>query len=213
MRWLSRALERSAAAATHDYASALTGLGTLTAYAGDVANWDNTTSGKTIFIEGDLSVKSPGMFHTGTIIVMGNINLPNGVWGKGTVSMTMPTNAWKQYCNSWATYTGYGNDTTAPAAFPGLESTYTAAVTPITSSKVSVNGFLYVGGNFNNGGGGGGNSDVYGVLYAIGTSTLSAASPIDFYYNGSATSNIVTTNVSLTRSSWKDELLGWPAGL
>ncbi|MBI2788895.1 MAG: hypothetical protein HYX59_09460 [Elusimicrobia bacterium] len=182
-------------------------------YAGNVVNWDNTTAGKTIFIEGDLSVKSPGMFHTGTLIVMGNINLPNGVWGKGTVSMTMPTKAWKQYCNAWPTYIAYGNDSTEPPDFPGLNSTYQATVTPVVSSKVSVNGFLYVGGNFNNGGGGGGNSDVYGVLYAIGTSTLSAASPIDFYYNGNATSNIVTTNVSLTRSSWQDEVRGWPSGL
>ncbi len=182
-------------------------------YSGSVANWNNTTSGKTIFIEGDLSVKSPGMFHTGTLIVMGNVNLPNGVWGNGTVAMTMPVKAWKQYCNSWATYTAYGNDSTAPAAFPGLSSSYSATVSTLSSKKVSVNGFMYVGGNFNNGGGGGGNSDIYGVLYAIGTSTLSAASPIDFYYNGNATNNIVTTNVSLSRVSWQDELRSWPSGL
>jgi hypothetical protein len=182
-------------------------------YPGNVTQWDDTTAGKTIFIEGDLSVKSPGMFHTGTLIVMGNINLPNGVWGKGTVSMTMPKKAWKQYCNAWATYVAYGNDSTEPAAYPGLNSSYEATVTPITSSKVSVNGFLYVGGNFNNGGGGGGNSDVYGVLYAVGTSTLSAASPVDFYYNGEATSNVITTNVSLTRTSWQSDVRGWPSGL
>ena len=177
-----------------------------------VTNWNGTTRG-TMFVEGDLSVKSPGMFHTGTMLVMGNVNLPNGAWGNGTVAMTMPVKAWKQYCNSWASYTGYGNDSTAPAAFPGLNSTYSATVSTLSSKKISVNGFLYVGGNFNNGGGGGGGSDVYGVLYAIGTSTLSAASPIDFYYNGSATSNIVTTNVSLTRVSWQDEVRGWPSGL
>lgn len=182
-------------------------------YGGNVTGWNNTTAGKTIFIEGDLSVTSPGMFHTGTMIVMGNINLPNGAWGNGTATMTMPTKAWKQYCNNWAAYTGYATDTTAPAAFPGINSDYIATVAPLTSTKIAVNGFLYVGGNFNNGGGGGGNSDVYGVLYAIGTSTLSAASPIDFYYNGSATSNIVTTNVSLSRVSWQDEVRGWPSGL
>lgn len=180
-------------------------------YPGDVTQWDDTTAGKTIFIEGDLSVKSPGMFHTGTLIVMGNINLPNGVWGKGTVNMSMPNKAWKQYCNSWATYQAF--DAGAPAAFPGLNSDYTSGAVTVNSSKISVNGFLYVGGNFNNGGGGGGNSDVYGVLYAIGTSTLSAASPVDFYYNGNATSNVVTTNVSLTRTSWQSEVRGWPAGL
>lgn len=182
-------------------------------YEGDVTDWNHETAGKTIFIEGDLSVKSPGMFHTGTMIVMGNVNLPNGQWGRGSVNMMMPTKAWKQYCNAWADYQAYGNDSTEPAAFPGLNSTYEATVTSINSSKVSVNGFLYVGGNFNNGGGGGGNSDIYGVLYAIGTSTFSAASPIDFYYNGEATSNIITTNVSLTRSSWQSELRGWPSGL
>ncbi len=182
-------------------------------YPGSITDWSETTTGKTIFVEGDMTVKSPGMFHTGTLIVMGNINLPNGVWGRGTVSMTMPDQAWKQYCNAWASYLAYGNDSTAPAAFPGLNSTYEAAVTPISSSKVSVNGFLYVGGNFNNGGGGGGNSDVYGVLYAVGTSTLSAASPIDFYYNGDATDGVITTNVSLSRVSWQNELRGWPSGL
>ncbi len=181
-------------------------------YAGDVTGWSNTTSGKTIFVEGSLGVSSPGMFHTGTMIVMGNINLPNGVWGNGTVNMTMPTRAWKQYCNSWAQYQSYG-DITAPAVFPGLDSDYNASATTVSSSKISVNGFMYVGGNFNNGGGGGGNSDVYGVLYAIGTSTISASSPVDFYYNGNAAGGIVTTNVNLVRSTWQDEVRSWPSGL
>jgi hypothetical protein len=180
-------------------------------YAGSVANWSNTTAGKTIFIEGDLSVKSPGMFHTGTMIVMGNVNLPNGVWGNGSVTMAVPNQAWKQYCNDWAAYQAY--DVGAPAAFPGLTAVYAPTGLTKASSKVAVNGFMYVGGNFNNGGGGGGNSDVYGVLYAVGTTTMTAASPVTFYYNGNATSNLVTTNISLTRSSWRDELRGWPSGL
>lgn len=219
---LDFAFFRSSAAATTgcpDYAGARGALldGTPSAgscyYPNAVTDWNQSTAGKTIFMENDLSVKSPGMFHTGSMIVMGNINLPNGVWGRGTVDMNMPATAWKQYCNAWATYQAYGNDSTEPAEFPGVNSTYQATVTPLTSSKVSVNGFLYVGGNFNNGGGGGGNSDVYGVLYAIGTSTISAASPVDFYYNGEATSALVTTNVSLTRTSWQSELRGWPTGL
>lgn len=181
-------------------------------YPNAVTNWSETTSGKTMFFENDITVKSPGMFHTGTMIVMGNVNLPSGAWGKGSVTMSQPTKAWKQYCKSWATYQAYG-DATAPAAFPGLNSGYTASATTKNSTKVALNGFMYVGGNFNNGGGGGGNSDIYGVLYAIGTSTLSASSPIDFYYNGNATASVITTNVSLTRSSWRDEVRGWPSGL
>jgi hypothetical protein len=182
-------------------------------YAGSVNGWSNTTSGKTIFIEGNLDVNSPGMFHTGTMIVMGNVILPNGVWGKGNVTMSVPNQAWKQYCNNWAYYKA-NFDTTSPyAAFPGLTTVYAPSGLTKASSKVAVNGFMYVGGNFNNGGGGGGNSDVYGVLYTVGTTTMTAASPVTFYYNGNATSNLVTTNISLTRYSWQDEVRGWPAGL
>ncbi len=180
-------------------------------YNGNVTGWNGTTASKTIFIDGDLSVTSPGMFHTGTMIVMGNVNLPNGVWGNGTVTMSVPSKAWKQYGNDWAAYQAY--DGGAPAAFPGLDATYAPVGLTKVSTKIAANGFLYVGGNFNNGGGGGGNSDVYGVLYSVGTTTITASSPVTFYYNGNATSNLVTTNVSLTRFSWQDETRGWPSGL
>lgn len=92
-------------------------------YAGNVTNWNETTTG-TIFVEGDFTVKSPGMYHNGALVVMGNVYLPNGVWGKGTATMTMPADAWKQYGNSW---THYHNtfDTGSPATFPGLTGTYT----------------------------------------------------------------------------------------
>jgi len=182
-------------------------------YAGNVDNWNNTTAGKTIFIEGYLDVKSPGMFHTGTMIVMGNVLLPNGVWGKGNVTMSVPNQAWKQYCNNWAYYKANFDPTSVYTAFPGLNTVYAPTGLTKTSSKIAVNGFLYVGGNFNNGGGGGGNSDVYGVLYSVGTTTMTAASPVTFYYNGNATTNLVTTNISLTRFSWQDELRAWPSGL
>ncbi len=203
----------SAAATMKCYNSTGGGTATNTCYfPGNVTGWNVDTKG-TMFVEGDLTIVSNGMFHTGTMIVMGNINLPAGAWGDGTVNMTMPVKAWKQYCNDWAAYRAYGNDSTEDAAFPGLESTYSATVTALQSKKVAVDGFLYVGGNFNNGGGGGGLSDVYGVMYAVGTSTLSNNSAVGFYYNGGATASLVTTNVSLTRVSWQDVLYGWPAGL
>lgn len=184
-------------------------------YNGDVTDWNETTSGKTIFIEGSLTVRSPGMYHIGTMIVKGNVNLPNGVWGNGSGTMRMPSRAWKQYCNQWSFYTTNFDPAAGVLypAFPGLNSSYTSGAITKASNKLAINGFMYVGGNFNNGGGGGGNSDAYGVLYSIGTSTLAAASTIDFYYNGDATASIVTTNVSLTRSSWRDEVRGWPSGL
>ena len=187
-------------------------------YAGSVVNWNPTLSGKTIFVEGDLTIKSPGMDIDGNMVVMGNLNLPNGVWGRGSRTMSMPTDAWKQYCNDWAFYRAT-YDTAAPATFPGINTTtYSSpsACSPIggcQSSKIAVSGLLYVGGNFNNGGGGGGNSDIYGVLYAVGSATQTASSGVTFYFNAGAASQVQSTNVTLTRVSWQDVLTGWPSGL
>lgn len=181
------------------------------------ADWKETTNG-IVFFEGALTVKSPGMYHKGAMVVMGQMNLPNGAWGVGSATMTMPPDAWKQYGNDWAAYRA-GYDTAAPATFPGLDNTsYTspsvcAPASGCVSSKIAVNGFLYVGQNFNNGGGGGGNSDIYGVLYSVGSATQTANSPVTFYYNGNAANQIKATNVNLTRVSWQDTLVGWPASL
>lgn len=184
-------------------------------YAGSVTNWKQTTNG-TIFIEGDLTIKSPGMYHAGSLIVMGNVNLPNGVWGNGTATMTMPSNAWKQYGNDWSFYRS-NFDAAAPTTFPGLTGTYTTPSscdpTACVSTKLAVNGMLYVGGNFNNGGGGGGTSDIYGAMYVLGSATQTAASGVNFYFNAAAASGLLTTNVSLVRVSWQDSTLGWPSSL
>lgn len=188
-------------------------------YSGSVANWKYTTTGP-IFIEGDLTIKSPGMYHDGDMVVMGNVNLPNGVWGNGSSAMTMPPDAWKQYGNDWAFYVQ--NFDNAQATYPGLNGTYTTPAVchgsvsntaGCSSSKLAVKGMLYVGGNFNNGGGGGGNSDIYGALYVIGSATQTAASGVNFYYNAAASSNLITTNVSLMRISWQDSMYGWPPAL
>jgi hypothetical protein len=191
--------------------------GTNCYYSGSVANWSGDTTG-TVFIEGDLSVKSPGMFHRGNIVVMGNLNLPNGVWGTGNLTMSMPRDAWKQYCRDWTTYHNT-YDTASPAAFPGLNSTsYSSpsSCTPAsgcTSSKIAVNGMMYVGGNFNNGGGGGGNSDIYGVLYSVGSATETANSPVTLYFNSGAADAVQSTTVNLSRVSWQDASTPWPSGL
>lgn len=187
-------------------------------YPGSVTDWTGTTTGKTIFIEGDMTIKSPGMYHVGKMILMGNMNLPNGQWGSSPqVQLNMPSDAWKQYGNNWTHYRDVF-DQTAPAAFPGLTATsYTSPAVCVPSfcrsEKLAVNGFLYVGGNFNNGGGGGGNSDIYGMLFAVGSATQTASSQVTFYYNADAANGLVTTNVSLTRVSWRDEVRGWPSGL
>ncbi|HAZ07666.1 MAG TPA: hypothetical protein DCZ01_03875 [Elusimicrobia bacterium] len=178
--------------------------------------WKETTTGAAFF-EGNLTIDSPGMYHKGDMVVMGNVNLPNGAWGKGNVTMTMPTDAWKHYCNDWAFYRATF-DSGAPASFPGLDSTYTSpsACNPAAgcvSTKIAINGMLYVNGNFNNNGGGGGNSDVFGALYAVGSASSTANSSVTLYYNSAASSSLLTTNISLVRVSWQDSMAGWPASL
>lgn len=191
--------------------------GTNCYYSGSVSNWNENGTTGAVFIEGDLTVKSPGMYHQGSMVVMGNINLPPGVWGRGSASMSMPSDAWKQYCNDWTFYRN-NFDSTAPAAFPGLTSTsYTSPSSckpsACSSTKLAINGMFYVGGNFNNGGGGGGNSDIYGVLYAVGSASQTANSSVNFYFNASATDGLQATNVTLVRTSWQDWLRDWPPGL
>ncbi|MDE2492090.1 MAG: hypothetical protein KGM24_14675 [Elusimicrobia bacterium] len=178
----------------------------------DVTFKSVTGTGQTVYVNGNLTIQSPGIYIQGNLLVTGNVILPNGVWGNGSATMGVPSDAWKQYCNDWSYYkTNF--DTAAPAAFPGLASSYAPTGLTYPSSKLSVNGLLYVGGNFNDGGGGGGNSDVYGALYALGSSTETANSPVNFYFNADAASNIKTTSIILTRTSWRDSTVGWPSGL
>ena len=101
----------------------------------------------------------------GTLVVTGNLSTTSGVWGKGSVTMPVPQEAWKQYCNDWAHYQPF--DTAEPAAFPGLDSTYLSSdsltYAPSPNGKFSLQGFMYVGGSFSTSGGGGG-SYIYGSM-------------------------------------------------
>lgn len=182
-------------------------------YPASQAGWTDTISGKTIYINGDLGISSPGIDIVGNTIVMGNISLPNGQWGKGTHAMSVPQDAWKQYCNDWSYYrTTF--DAAAPANFPGVNAGYqSAANLTYTSTKLAFAGLVYVLGNFNQGGGGGGNSDIYGVLYTLGTTTETANSFVTFYYNAAASKNMQTTQIVLSRQSWQDMVTRWPTGL
>lgn len=171
-----------------------------------------STSSQTIFVNGDLTIASPGIDVVGNLIVTGNVNLPHGAWGDGTHVMSVPSDAWKQYCNDWVFYrTTY--DPGAPATFPGFSSNYAPTGLTYTSSKLAVSGLLYVGGNFNNNSGGGGNSDIYGALYAIGSSTDTSHSNVHFYFNAAAAQNLQTTQIILSRTSWQDSLTPWPKTL
>jgi hypothetical protein len=173
--------------------------------------WTNTTdgSGHTYFIDGDLTIKSPGIDINGNLIVTGNLSTQSGNWGRGNRIMKMPTTAWKQYCNAWAHYQTFDS---ALASFPGISASYAPTGITETSGKVAVSGLLYVGGSFTTGGGGG-NTDVYGTMLVVGSSTMTNNSGVTIYFNEEASKNVQWTRISLSRVSWQDYLSSWPAGL
>lgn len=184
-----------------------------TTYYDTAQSWDNYsyTGGGTVMIENNLTLGSPGVDIVGNLIVTGNLTTTSGGWGKGSVDMAMPTGAWKQYCGNWSHYSVFG-DSTAPAAFPGLDSTYLSPALQTynpTGNKCAVQGFLYVGGNFTTSGGGG-STEVYGTMFAVGTVSVAANSAVTLYYNKSAAEGVKTTRLVLKRSSWKAVLRNYP---
>lgn len=169
------------------------------------------TSGVVVFVEGNLTLGSPGININGTLYVTGNVTTTAGTWGKGDPDMTVPPTAWKQYCNDWDAYDFA--DPTKPAEFPGLDSDYEASgLTPLynpVQSKTAVTGFMYVGGNFSTGGGGG-NTRIYGVMFVEGSVAMNGASSITIYYNKTAAEAVKTTRLVLVRKSWQAVLHPWP---
>ena len=114
---------------------------------------------------------------------------------------TLPTNAWKEYGNDWNTaYHCAGCfDPTAPATFPGINSTYAHGALTYTLNNVLAHGFLYVKNALSIGGGG--NLSVWGSLY-LGDSSSLDGSHVKVYYDDTTT--VRTMNVSLSRQSWQE---------
>ena len=195
------------------YKSSAQATGTYYSTHTTFSNFTEST-GKTIYIDGNLTVGSPGIDILGSLIVIGNLSTTSGNWGKGTRTPVLPRKAWKQYCNDWSTYRPF--DTTEPASFPGLTSTYQSpqglTYSPTPNGKFAVSGLLYVQGNFSIGGGGG-SSYLHGAAFVLGTSTMTGSSNVTFYYDEQAANGIQTSQIILTRESWQDLLQGWPSGL
>ncbi len=184
-------------------------------FAGD-QNWDTSvpySGGGTIFVEGDLNVKT-AVNIIGNLVVTGDFSTQSGGWGSGSVDMDVPQSAWRQYCNPTA-WTHYIDDfdPTGPGVFPGLDATYESAntltYTTTPGGKTAIQGFMYIGGNLSTGGGGG-NTVIYGALFSVGTVTIAANSGVTVYYSKAAAENVKTTRLILNRKSWKAEVMDWP---
>lgn len=174
------------------------------------------TTGHTYYVTGNWTGFDGPI--SSNVIVMGNVTTPNGAMSGQSISASMPTTAWRQYCNDWSYYLTTYNDAYANAhyatACPGLNSTYVSASTITYSISPVVQGFMYVGGNFTGPNGGGNTTLMYGVLMVKGTVFLNSNSHVKIFYNANTSSSIQTTSIVLTRTSWQ-ELMNqkWPSGL
>lgn len=175
--------------------------------------------GRVYYVNGNLTVNSNGIYVMGSLIVTGNLTLPNGQSGQGAPTVVLPSQAWKQYGNAWDTYkdsewlspknTDWDTTPSRPVEFPTLNSTYTPNVQSGTvSNNVMVNGFLYVGGNLTSSGGAG-QTVITGAIYVAGTVTLTP-NTFTVYYTDYGANQVKTTTVILSRVSWQDVLRGYP---
>ena len=212
---------KTSATATSTYYHTSTEISNFLSLCGNATTCD---TGKTYYIDGNLDIGSPGIFVGGNLIIIGTLTLPNGRSGQGSPTVYIPQTAWKQYgANSteWAYYKSGSacseswTDPTAPATYAlavanGYKSTLHRTKT-FTGGKVLVNGFIYVGGGIS-AGGGGGQSVLVGSAYVVGSVSFTGNNNC-FFYTDEAASQILTTNVILTRQSWQDSLQKWPSAL
>jgi hypothetical protein len=172
----------------------------------------NDTQGKTYYINGDWTSFKSGI--VGNVIVMGNFTWTSGKqYTVGAYNASVPAYAWKQYCNDWSTYQAWDSNTaTQPACFGSLDNTYQATGVTVNISP-AIHGFVYVNGNLTIPKGGGGSDLIHGVIIVKGTADVQTNSPGHIYYDQNVGYNILVTKFSLSRSSWQEQVLGWPSGL
>ncbi|MBI4678298.1 MAG: hypothetical protein HY748_12020 [Elusimicrobia bacterium] len=168
---------------------------------------------ETYYIQGNLCVEGK-IFVQGALVVTGNVSLPTGQAGQGSLEAQMPRKAWQQYGLDWTYYKGMKMlcsgplnnepvDPDAPASFPGLSSSYKSATGRYRClDKVVVKGFTYIGGNLTQTGGAG-SAEFVGAMYVVGTTSVTP-NTFTIYYGSEAGDWIKTANVVLKRESWKD---------
>ena len=171
---------------------------------------DNT--GKPFYVTGDWT--GFGGTVNSTIIVLGNFSWSNGKTGAlATYNAKLPATAWKNYCNDWTAYQAYDTYAAAkPACFGSLSNPY-KAVNKYWPVSPAVHGLVYVGKDFTMPNGGGNSDIIHGMLYIQGQANVSTNSHGHIYYDPDIVANIMMTTITLTRVSWQDVVMPWPAGL
>lgn len=216
---------RSSAQALGAAGQTACGNGTSYYQGGNFSGQCSDLKGNPFFVEGSwTNMDGP---YNGTIIVMGSLDTGNGkMTAPSNGQMSIPQQAWIQYCNDWSfycsTYTGGTTGDTSTCAAPhtaagqcwGKNSTYLSPSNAVYTDGFGapvITGLLYVGSDFT-GPQGGGNSNLgYGIIYVNGTVNLNSNSHAKWFYDGGAGgAGIQTTQIFLVRTWWQDVKVSWP---
>lgn len=166
------------------------------------------TGGHTYYVTGNWDDFKSAV--AGNIIVLGNLNFANG--GQATLpayNAQIPSTAWRQYCNDWATYKSNYDPGTPYSSCPSPSSGY-APASLTKSIDPAIHGLVYVGGDLTIPNGGGNSDLIHGVFIVQGAADINANSHAHVYYDSLIAANIQTTVILLTRQSWKDVVRQWP---
>jgi hypothetical protein len=154
------------------------------------------------FVEGDCTLNS--CYMKGTLIIMGDLTLSGN--GKETFDAVVPADAWKEYQKGTEKEPSPQPDTVDTDEYPGDlglqnsgDGTDTCEVT-----KVSFEGFVYVGGDMNGSGG----QNFVGCVHVEG-SMAALTGNVSVYYNEDAAALVETTEYRISRSSWREIIPSW----
>jgi hypothetical protein len=169
------------------------------------------SSSRAYYITGNCNFASGGGGNriVADIICLGDLSVTGNGGGSLTETLDVPPEAWLEYGNDWAYYKA-NFDTSCPHATYADAQAANYAPTGLTKSvsNIVVHGFLYTGGS--QGLTGGGNGVLVGALYSANNASLSTSN-CTLYYDPENAADVRTTNVILSRESWK-EVAGstWP---
>jgi Tfp pilus assembly protein PilX len=150
----------------------------------------------------DFASGSGGNQIKADIICLGDLGVSGNGGGNMTETLSVPSEAWKEYGNDWTYYTT-NFDPACPHATFAAAAAADYAPTGLTKSvsDIVVHGFLYSGGS--QGLTGGGNGVLVGTLYSANNASLTTSN-CTLYYDPVSASSVQTTNVIITRASWKE---------
>jgi Tfp pilus assembly protein PilX len=160
-------------------------------------------TGSVFYVEGNCNFQtgSGGNYIKGDVICTGDFSVTGNGGGYYVMTATVPSQAWVEYGNDWSFYkTTY--DPSCPHATYAAATNANYEPTGLTYDiEVLIHGFVYTGGS--QGLTGGGNAKIVGALYSANNTNMSTSN-CTLFFDPDVSESIRTTNVIISRKSWKE---------